>query len=190
MAKLNVIGFDPSLKNWGIACGVLDTDTLDFNLTHVECISPLTMEGKNIRNNSKDLYRSEQLAKRAFEVVEGAQVIFAEVPIGSQSARAMASYGVCIGILSALRANQVPFLEVTPSEVKIAAVGRKTATKKQMIDWATTKYPYANWPTYTRNGETKVTESSAEHMADAVAAIHAGLASPEFQRMLPLLKAA
>lgn len=190
MALLNVVGFDPSLKNWGIACGVLDTATLTIRITHIERVNPIPMTGKDIRNNSKDLHRAEQLAKRALEIGKEAQVMFVEVPVGSQSARAMASYGICVGILSALRASGIPFLEVTPTAVKQAATGRKTATKKQMIDWASTAYPDAEWPTYTRHGETKITEDAAEHIADAIATIHAGLDSPEFQRMLPLLKAA
>ena len=189
MPHVNVVGFDPSLSNWGIACGTLDTDTLTIRITHIERVSPIPLKGKDIRNNSKDLHRAEQLAKRALEIGKQAQVMFVEVPVGSQSARSMASYGICVGILSALRASGIPFLEVTPTAVKVAATGRVTATKKQMIDWASTLYPYADWPTYKRNGETKITEDAAEHIADAIGAIHAGLDSPEFQRMLPLLKA-
>jgi Holliday junction resolvasome RuvABC endonuclease subunit len=100
----------------------------------------------------------------------------------------MASYGICVGVLGSLRAAGVPFFEVTPTEVKLAGFGKKTATKEQMISWAVAKHPEANWPTYTRNGVKEVSEAKAEHMADAVAAIYAGIASNPFQQVLPFIQ--
>ena len=121
---------------------------------------------------------------------QGAQAIFVEVPHGSQSARAMASYGVCIGVLGALRAMGIPFFEVNATEVKMAAVGNKTATKDEMIAWARLVHPEAPWPTYTQKGVEYVSEAKAEHMADATAAIYAGVRTPAFQQLLPILMAA
>ena len=190
MARLNVVGFDPSLRNWGIACGVFNTDTLELRMTHIERVAPVQTKEKGIRVNSKDLHRSEQLAKRAFEIGKQAHALFVEVPVGSKSAAAMKSYGVCVGILASLRGTGIPLLEVSPEQVKMIATRTATATKKQMIDWASTLYPTLPWPTYTRNGTALITQDAAEHMADAIGAIHAGIATPEFQRMLPLLRAA
>jgi hypothetical protein len=97
----------------------------------------------------------------------------------------MASYGVCVGVLGALRATGIPFFEVTPSEVKMASVGSKTATKMQMTEWAMDKHPEANWPMYKQSGEFIVSAAKAEHMADATAAIYAGLRCNSFKQMLP-----
>jgi hypothetical protein len=94
---------------------------------------------------------------------------------------------VCVGILGALRADHVPFYEVNPIEVKLISVGSKTATKNQMIDWATEKHPYAPWPRRIINGQKSLITSKAEHMADAIAAIYAGIATAEFQQMLRIL---
>ena len=102
----------------------------------------------------------------------------------------MASYGICVGVLGALRATGIPFFEVTPSEVKMSSVGSKTATKKEMIEWATTKHPEANWPTYKEYGVAVINEGKAEHMADATAAIYAGISCNDFQQMLPIFIAA
>jgi hypothetical protein len=99
----------------------------------------------------------------------------------------MASYGICVGILGTLRATGVPFFEVTPTEVKLAAVGIKTATKQDMIKWAMTKHPEANWPLYKQKGESMVSEAKAEHMADATAAIYAGMSCSSFQQILPFI---
>ena len=100
----------------------------------------------------------------------------------------MASYGICVGVLGALRATGIPFFEVTPTEVKMASTGKKTATKQEMIQWAMATHPEANWPVYKQNGELKVSEAKAEHMADATAAIYAGLSCNSFQQLLPFMQ--
>jgi len=191
MSLLNVIGMDPSLRNWGIAKGTL-TVGLHGSLTinHLDVIQPVLPTGKQVRQNSLDLESARQLAAQALAAAQGAHAIFVEVPIGSQSARAMASYGICVGVLGALRASGIPFFEVTPTEVKMISVGKKTATKSEMIQWAYARHPEANWPTYKQHGQDVISEAKAEHMADAVAAIHAGLASNPFQQTLPFLRVA
>ena len=186
--KLRVCGQDPSLRHWGLALGTYDTTTKILILNEVAVIEPVLPKGKQVRQNSLDLESANQLCKGSLEAIEGVQAVFVEVPVGSQSARAMASYGICVGILGALRASGIPFFEVTPTEVKLAGAGSKTATKQQMIDWAMLKHPEANWPLYKQKGVTKVSEAKAEHMADATAAIYAGLACNPFQQMLAMLR--
>lgn len=185
---LVVVGFDPSMNNWGWAKTVLSVDGL--YVTEVGVVQPLTLAGKQVRQNSKDLEVARQLFSGAANAVVSADLVFVEVPVGSQSARAMASYGICVGVLGSLRANQVPFIEVNPTEVKLAAIGNKTATKAQMIEWATRQHPEANWPTYQRSGQTTISEAKAEHMADALAAVYAGLNSTAFQQLLPIYQKA
>ena len=184
--KLQVCGFDPSLRNWGISKGIYNTETKTLHVYEVSVIQPVLPTGKQVRQNSLDLESAKQLCMSALDAAKGAQAIFVEVPVGSQSARAMASYGICVGVLGALRATGIPFFEVTPTEVKVAAVGYKNATKAEMIQWATAKHPEANWPMYKQNGASVVSEAKAEHMADATGAIHAGLSCNPFQQMLSL----
>lgn len=188
--RLKVVGFDPSLRNWGVAVGWYDTDTRQVTIEHLDVIQPVLPTGKQVRQNSLDLESALQLCAGALPYARAAQAVFVEVPVGSQSARAMASYGICIGVLGGLRAQGIPFFEVTPTEVKMAAVGKKTATKSEMIQWATTRHPAAPWPCYTQHGARVISEAKAEHMADAVAAIEAGLRTQPFQQTLPLLQAA
>lgn len=180
---------DPSLRNWGISKGLLyPGKPSQLYIKEVSVITPVLPTGKQVRQNSLDLESANQLCKAALAAAEGAQAIFVEVPIGSQSARAMASYGICVGILGALRASGIPFFEVTPTEVKLAGPGSKIATKQAMIKWAMEKHPDANWPTYMAHGQVLVSEAKAEHMADATAAIYAGLACNAFQQMLPFMQ--
>ena len=185
--KIQVCGHDPSLRNWGISKGYYDTDTKELVIYQVDVIQPVLPTGKQVRQNSLDLESAEQLYRGAMDAIKGAQAVFVEVPVGSQSARAMASYGICVGILGAIRATEVPFFEVTPTEVKVAAVGYKNATKADMINWATSKHPEANWPTYMEHGKLRISEAKAEHMADATAAIYAVLACNSFKQVLPFI---
>ena len=180
---IRVVGFDPSLRSWGIAEGFLNRSDSTLQIQKVSVVNPVLPTGKQVRQNSLDLESAKQLCKAALDAAKGAQAIFVEVPVGSQSARAMASYGICVGVLGALRATGIPFFEVTPTEVKVAGPGYKNATKADMIKWATEKHPEANWPTYTQHGKILITEAKAEHMADATAAIYAGLSCNSFQQM-------
>jgi Holliday junction resolvasome RuvABC endonuclease subunit len=120
-------------------------------------------------------------AKPALAAAKAAKVIFVEVPVGSQSARAMASYGICVGILGAIRAEGIPLIEVPPSEVKLAFVGDKNALKQQMLEQAISLHPDANFPR--QRGRIV---GKAEYVADAIAAIHAGVNTLMFQNLMRL----
>lgn len=185
-----VVGFDPSLRNWGVSIGSLNMTTGLLTVLDALVIQPVLPTGKQVRQNSEDLEAAKQLCEGAVNAAQGAQAIFVECPVGSQSARAMASYGICVGVLGALRSIDIPFFEVTATEVKMTTVGKKTATKAEMIAWAVTAHPEAPWPTYMEKGVKKISEAKAEHIADATAAIYAGCAGNEFKQLLPFMKLA
>jgi Holliday junction resolvasome RuvABC endonuclease subunit len=173
---------DPSLRGWGLAEGTLDLDQGYLNDLHLSLIQPKDMEGKQVRKNSSDLHLAAQLAEGVIPLVQKAKVIFVEIPVGSQSARAMAAYGVCIGLLGAIRSLGIPLIEVTATEVKVALNGNPNATKRQMIQSAFDAYPQANFPVH----RGKIADK-AEHMADAIGSIHAGVNTPMFQQLIRIL---
>lgn len=185
--QIKVVGFDPSLRNWGIATGLLIPATMDLHIETLDVTQAIVNKGKQVRQNSQDLDMADQLFAAAWDAAKDAQAVFVEVPVGSQSARAMASYGVCVGVLGSLRSAGIPFFEVNPEEVKLATGLKKTATKDAMIAWAVKKYPDANWPKYKEHGEDLISLAKAEHMADAIAAIHAGISSKPFQQALSFI---
>lgn len=186
--KIPVVGFDPSLNNWGIAEAELDLQNGYLSTPKLSVVQPTDGDGKKqVRRNSLDLQRAEELAHAAMAAADRAKVVFVEVPVGSQSARAMASYGICLGILGSMRSKGIEIIEVTPDENKRVFTGSKNATKAAMIDEALKLYPEANWPTEIRKGMTRIIGSKAEHMADAIAAIHAGVQTPVFQNLMRLL---
>lgn len=186
-----VVGLDPSLDHWGITEATLCLEGGYLNPTNLQVIEPRKLEGKQVRVNSNDLYRGEQLAAAVIPACQKAKVVFVEMPVGSQSARAMASYGVCVGIMSAVRALGIPLIEVNARDVKKAMTGNGNATKQQMIDAAVELYPEANWPVYEKNGKGFLKgeiHSKSEHVADGFGAIHAGVLTPEFKNLLRLFE--
>lgn len=180
--KIPVLGMDPSLRNWGLAAAELCLDTGILSTPVISIVGTKSDDSKRVRQNSKDLQTAEDLAAGILPAARLAKAIFVEVPVGSQSARAMASYGTCVGILGSLRALGIEIIEVTPTEVKTHFTGNKNATKDDMIRTAMEYYPEAAWPFL----KGKVV-AKAEHMADAIAAIHAGVHTPVFQQLMRLL---
>ena len=182
---MRLAGLDPSLSNLGMAKGELLFEgslPRGFDLTHLQLAQSMsdTKTQKVVRKNSVDLERAKTLYTALHDFIADVDMVMVEIPVGSQSARAMASYGICIGILSSI---QKPLIQVTPNEVKLAACSTKTATKQMMIDWATNTFPDAPWLTKKQHGEVSYV-SKNEHLADALAAIVAGVQTDTFKQLL------
>lgn len=180
--RIPVLGVDPSLSNWGLARGMLDLKEGTLHDLELSLTETKPDKAKDVRKNSKDLQRAEDIASGVQDWFKWARVIFVEVPVGSQSANAMKSYGMCIGVLGAFRASGIQLIEVTPTENKMALTGNGTASKDAMIKAAESCYPNANW---LRDKKGKLLNKN-EHLADAIGAIHAGVLTPVFQNLLRL----
>lgn len=172
-----IAGIDPSLNNFGLAKG--EFRDRYFTLSNLVLQETAGTKVKQVRKNSDDLKRAQLLYDATHEFIKDVDLVIVEVPVGSQSARSMASYGICIGLIASIKK---PLIQVTPTEVKLAAVNNKNATKDQMIQWATTEFPQADWLYKTQKG-VKSLVSKNEHLADAVAAIKAGIRSETFQQL-------
>lgn len=181
---MKLLGLDPSLRNWGYSLGSYDPASKSLTIDTVGVIQPNLPKGKQNRVNSLDLESAEQLFTGSLPLMNRADAVFVEVPVGSQTARAMASYGICVGVLGALRGCDCPFFLVTPASVKIHSSGIKNATKDEMIEWAIKAHPEAPWPMH----HGSISKAKAEHMADATAAIYAGLQDTSFKQYLQLVQ--
>ena len=179
--QIPVLGLDPSLRHWGMAEAILCLDTGVLSTPVLSLVEPKDLVGKQVRQNSTDLWLAEQLTTGVMPLAQRAKCIFVECPVGSQSARAMASYGICIGVLGAIRSTGIPLIEVYSGEVKRVFTGKKDASKELMIRTAMTLYPEAVFPMH-RGG----VANKAEHVADAIASIHAGVQTPVFQNLMRL----
>lgn len=184
--KLNIVGVDPSLRNLGIVIAELDTSNMTFEVVDMRLLKSEdnATKQKTVRKNSDDLRRATILQKGLIEACKDASFAFVEIPVGSQSARAMASYGICIGVLSSC---PIPMIQVTPTEVKLAGTNIKSATKEEMIDAAVKDYPYAPWMKRKIKGQTELLAAN-EHLADALFAIKAGIATEQFKSAVELYK--
>lgn len=182
---MRILGIDPSLSNFGIVTGTLNHshDFVPDDMTLVES-KPDNKNKKVVRKNSDDLHRAQTLTNGLKPYVEQADIVMVEVPVGSQSARSMASYGICIGILSGI---EKPMIQVTPTEVKLIATNSKTASKSDMIDWASNLHPQLPWLTRTVKGQTTLVAKN-EHLADALAVVYAGMNTDLFQQLLAFRK--
>lgn len=181
---IRVAGLDPSFRNWGIAVADLDLDTGTLTTPWLHVVKTAEEpKAKQARVNSYDLVAAMELSMANNDLLKEVKIFFVEVPVGSQSASGAKAYGVCIGIIGYMKALGATVIEVTAAESKKLFAGSKTATKQRMIDAAVSHYPDANWPMF----HGKIVAGTAEHMADAIAAIHAGVRTPEFSNLLTLL---
>ena len=183
--KIPVLGMDPSLRHWGLSEAELDLTDGVLSTPLGSIIEPRDLEGKNIRVNMNDQWLAEQLAIPVIAACRRAKAIFVEVPVGSQNARSMASYGICVGVLGAVRSLGIPYFQVGATENKRVFTGNPNATKKQMIKQLIEYYPEIILP----QGQTKGSiGDKAEHIADATASIHSGVNTTEFRTVLEILR--
>jgi len=161
---INVVGFDPAFTNWGIALHLIATAPMQKVLKSTDRLR----RAKEIKNG---IVASQKVHP---------QVIFSEIPTGSQSAVAAFGLGIAMGILASI---DIPVIQILPHETKLATGLTKKASKQAMIDWAVEMYPNLNWPT-NKHGVMK----KSEHLADALAVIHAGVKSDQFQQLLAIYR--
>lgn len=179
-----VLGMDPSLRHWGLSEGGLCLTTGTLTTPIGSIVEPTDLEGKQVRVNSNDLWLAEQLAAPVLTAAKKAKIIFVECPVGSQSARAMAAYGIQMGIMGMIRALGIPLIEVTAAENKRTFAGSPNATKKDMIARLLEYYPDIILP----RGKGGKPGDKSEHIADATASIHAGVRTSTFQNLMRLFK--
>jgi Holliday junction resolvasome RuvABC endonuclease subunit len=180
--KLTVCGVDAALKNMGLVRGVLDMDTNEFKVSELKLIVTEKQANKVVRQSSDDLRRAKELYTEFQEFTKDANIVFAEIPSGGQSARAVYGFGIAVGIIASCH---VPVIQVQPAEAKLAAVGTRTASKEEMIEWAVQKFPEANW-IRARNKKDGSITSANEHLADACAIVMAGVKTDQFRQLRSL----
>lgn len=202
---IKVVGADPALSNLGLAFAEVDiTDPENFKVYDLKLaqtadgkieklvkgkdgkIKKQKVMPKGVSVGSDDVRRAKVLSTAFIDATSQADLVIAEVPIGSQSARAMASYGISVGLLGSCPTT---LIEVSPSDVKKAGCNDTTATKHEMIEAATALFPDAPWirSKVKKKGVYPITGDN-EHLADACFIIKAGLQTQAFQDYVEQLK--
>jgi hypothetical protein len=196
MRRIRVAGADAAMANFGIARAWLDLDTLKIDVTEIRTIATRPAPGgkkKVVRQNSDDLRRARMLQTGFHASINDCTIMFSEIPSGSQHSRSAFGFGMAIGVLAS---SPIPLIEVMPAETKLVT-GNPRADKPEMIAWAAKLYPELPWLLYEKaiikSGKTLRNKGDLhddnEHVADAIAVIHAGIATPEFAGLLSLWKA-
>jgi Holliday junction resolvasome RuvABC endonuclease subunit len=183
---VKIMGLDMAFTNLGIAIVRADVSDINNPVLTVDDLSVVHTEStkkrpRGMTKSSDDLRRARETlhALRAKIAAYQPDIIIAEVPFGSQSARSAWTLGIAIGILSTVDG----LIEVTPREVK-TATGEPHADKAEMIEWAMTKHPEAPWAWRKYKGALISVASTNEHTADALAAIYAGLRTKALRERL------
>lgn len=182
---IKVAAFDPAMRNWGMAKLLVDPIDLSFVIHDLRLLSTSSEAGKTVRKSSDDLRRATESYTAAHDWAAWSDLIVAEVPSGSQSSRASLGAGMSIGLLAALGYFR-PLIQVDPISVKKTVTGRKTASKEEMIDWASREYPDAPWLRRKLKGELVMTNDN-EHLADAVAIGRTALQTAEFRSAVRMM---
>lgn len=172
--RVKFCSIDPSMSNLGVVSGYITDDGIE--VTGLNLIRTKKSQDKTIRASSDTYQRCRTLLVGMHEVLIDWQpkVVFAELPTGSQSAAGMKSYGISICVMATIN---TPIIQVTPQEVKVAATGNKTASKKDVIEWAREGWPDASW-LYT---------NFDEHLADACGAVVAGIETDQWKQVMAIL---
>jgi Holliday junction resolvasome RuvABC endonuclease subunit len=181
---IRVAAIDPSLRNFGLARLLLNLDDMSFHVEALKLIETEKDGAKQVRKSSDNLRRAEEITLEVHEWMKGATVCFAEIPSGAQSAAASHALGIALGICASIRISNVPLIQVQPTETKLHTVGTKTASKEEMIEWATEVFPKAPW--LRKSGRVL---AKNEHLADAVAIAHAGVKTTEFRQLMAMMRA-
>lgn len=183
---IRVIGLDPALANFGMVKGVIDLGSCALTVESVLLVETAKDGSKQVRKGSDDLRRCREIVEAMRSFCDGATLGFAEVPSGgAKSANALKALSMATALLGAC---PVPLIEVQPSEVKMATVGKKTAAKEDMIEFAIEKHPEAEWLTYKRHGKLLYADKN-EHIADAVCSIYAGMKTQQFAHLVATMRA-
>ena len=178
-------GFDPSLRNFGVVTGSLNLDTSEITDVKIQLIETQAGDKKTVRTNSDDLRRAGELWRGVKPIVDKVNIVFAELPVGSQSSRAQTSYGLCLGVLACI---DKPIIQLTPNDIKMYVGGKKDTAKSVIIEWATRKHPDAGWFIKKVKGEVTMLNKN-EHPADALAAVYAGLGTDQYSQAVAMMRA-
>lgn len=171
------LAMDPSLANTALVWGYIT----DGEIEPVDWILAVTGKSKNkqVRVSSDTVDRCKHTIGFINEVLEDwkPDICFAETPSGSKSSNAMKSYGVSCAYIALMNP---PAIQVSPTELKQATVGKNTASKQEMMDWAESLHPDFPWE---RKKDGTMVVGRMEHVADAIGAAYAGIQTDQYAQI-------
>ena len=173
---MKIVGLDPSQRNLGIAIGIVNTDGL-LSVSDLLTVStqPKPKTSK-VSTSTWDIQQATIQYNALQQYTADADVVCIEVPYGSQDVKAAVGRGICLGLLSTIKA---PVVYVTPQANK-KTVGNPKATKADVVLWASNKHPEAPW--HKQRG--RITVGNNEHVADALVTIYTAAEQEDLTKYL------
>lgn len=168
MSKIIVAGMDISLTNLALVKSTLDLKSGYLDEPKFKLITTAPSKDKTVVKRLDDVTRCRELYLGFQQYITGVDVLFVELPTGSQMYNGAKSYAVSCYTLAT---TDIPYILIDPKYLKQCTAG-KGATKKEMIAWAREEFPDMNIPK---------AANRAEHVADALGAIYAGVTTNEFK---------
>ena len=173
------------MNNWGVAIAYLDLDTFKLRVKELIVIHPdkSLSKSKKHRKSTKDIAVVNSLFNQVLDVIEDADIVIAETPIGGRDANSALAYAMCISVISIINDFiENPVIEVSPFAVK--DIVNKNASKEDIISWAFAQHREADWKFRKVNQQSVLVKKHAEHCSDAIAALYAGSYTDQFNTTL------
>lgn len=140
-----VLGLDTGFSNIGWTVGRMRPgSSMCFDIVdmgHIE--TKKTSRKKNVRQADDIVERGRKIAQHLEGIFEKHQpkVVCAESISWVRSSPTMCKIGICFGVLATLSAvRDLPFLQATPNEIKMAVSGKKSASKEAVQDLLDTMF--------------------------------------------------
>jgi len=183
---MDILSIDPGICNWGYAhikVTIPNKGQPFFKVLRAGLIETAPTKTKHVRRSSDDLCRCREINRAMVAYLDDHPEIafaIAEIPHGGgKSATALKLLGMATALLVTV---PVPLIEVTPEEVKRIITGRRIASKQEMIDWVRVHHPEIHW---IGRSQTQPIQKN-EHIADAVCAAYAGMATEQFKQIVEI----
>lgn len=212
---ISIVGVDPSTSHFGMVYGWYEINSQEFIPLYYTVLEPpdglydeFPPKGKNSKRKSivefEQTCALSQLIKDFF-IRHRPQVIITEVPSGAKgmfaTSKLYTAMGMFCGCFTYPSSTQNwKIIGVTPQEVKSAATDGldNYASKFQVMKWAFQNYPCVGWrhepKEFEKAGKVdaylvcREAEDFNEHMADALAAVKAGVNTRAFKAWLKAVK--
>lgn len=172
---ISFASIDPSFNGMGVISGDFD---LDGTIVSKSGVTFSVKPNSSAKSKNEDFVRRcHILFTQVYTYVEAVKpkYIFVEIPMGSQSnkaAKTAAAACMMIGVLKTLTSSWgCQIVTVTPIAVKKAAVGKNSAEKDEILEWAINKWPEFPWE---RATDGRVLKKN-HNLADAFGVTEAGI---------------
>ena len=183
MKTIKALTLDLALTHAGMALIELplkaDIQTSDVKVCSTFLAKTERQKTKQVFQNSDDLRRLKEIYSHVKRLLQEADIVFAEIPSGAQSARAALTFGAVLGMLSTI---DKPLIQVQKTDRGMVVANRKSVSKQEVIDWAVKNWPDAGWHTVKRKSVLHVTNDN-EHVADSLAIAVAGTRNDQWKNL-------